>query len=124
MHWLHHVAHDFDATRHFVAGQVHPGNWFGNIVAGVVVFLVIDVCWRLFAKKLVTNAIRKIHAEEIARHHREVVKPEADARHKAAMQLARRHHHEIHEHLDVVAPRPKKVTVVKKATRPRRGLPK
>jgi zona occludens toxin (predicted ATPase) len=113
MHWLHHVAHDFDATRHFVAGQVHPGNWFGNIVAGVVVFLVIDVCWRLFAKKLVTNAIRKIHAEEIARHHREVVKPEAEARHAEALKAAKSKKVPV-----------KKVPAVKKATRPPRGLKK
>jgi hypothetical protein len=91
MRWLHHVAHDFDASRHFLAGQVHPGNWFGNIVAGVVVFIFVDVCWRLFAKELVTKFVRKIHAEEIARHHREVVKPEADARHAEAMAQAERH---------------------------------
>jgi hypothetical protein len=39
--FFHHVAHDFDATRHFIAVQVHPGNWFGNIVAGVVVFIIL-----------------------------------------------------------------------------------
>jgi flagellar biosynthesis/type III secretory pathway M-ring protein FliF/YscJ len=105
MRWLNHVAHYFDATRHFLAGQVHPGNWFGNIVAGVVVFIIIDVCWRLFAKKFVTQALRKIHAEEIARHHREVVKPEADARHREALRLARQHQTELHDHLDTVAPR-------------------
>jgi hypothetical protein len=76
---LHHVAHDFDATRHFLAAQVHPGNWFGNIVAGVVVFVIVDVCWQSFAKKWVKAALAKIHREELERHHREVVQPALDA---------------------------------------------
>lgn len=76
---LHHVAHDFDATRHFLCAQVHPGNWFGNIVAGVVVFVAVDVCWQWFAKKWVKKGLAAIHREELERHHREVVQPALDA---------------------------------------------
>jgi hypothetical protein len=64
---------------HFLFQQIQWGNWFGNVVAGVVVFVVVDVCWQLFAKKWVKEAIAKIHAEELARHHREVVQPALDA---------------------------------------------
>jgi hypothetical protein len=87
---LHHVAHDFDATRHFLAVQVHPGNWFGNIVAGVVVFVIVDICWQSFAKKWVKEAIATIHREELLRHHNEVVKPLMDKQHKAHLDAIRR----------------------------------
>ena len=75
---LHHV---FFNVWHFLYGQIQLTNWFGNCVAGVVVFIVVDVCWQLFLKKWVKRAIAEIHREELARHHREVVKPEADLRH-------------------------------------------
>ena len=64
---------------HFLYGQVQLPNWFGNVVAGVAVFLVVDVCWQLFLKKWVKEAIAKIHREELERHHREIVQPALDA---------------------------------------------
>jgi hypothetical protein len=96
---LHYVAHDFDTTRHFLAAQAQPIVWWGNIVAGVVVFVVVDVCWNLFAKKWVKKAIAEIHREELARHHRDVVKPEADARHAELFEQAAKHHK---AHLDAI----------------------
>jgi hypothetical protein len=89
--FLHHVAHDFDATRHFLAGQVHPGNWFGNIVAGVVVFIVVDVCWQAFLKKWVARGLARIHRAELERHHAEVVKPLLEAQHKEVLNQAKQH---------------------------------
>jgi len=73
--FLHHIAHDFDATRHFLFSQAHPIVWWGNIVAGVFVFVVINICWQWFLKKWVKAGLAKIHHEELERHHREVVKP-------------------------------------------------
>ena len=64
---------------HFLYQQAQLTNWFGNVVAGVVVFLVVDVCWQLFLKKWVKEAIAEIHKEELARHHKDVVQPALDA---------------------------------------------
>jgi len=79
---------------HFLYTQIQLTTWFGNVVAGVVVFVVVDICWQLFLKKWLKKALAQIHREELERHHREVVKPEADARHQEALQLARDHHAE------------------------------
>ena len=82
---LHHVAHDFDATRHFLISQSHPVVWWGNIVAGVVVFVVVDICWQLFLKKWVKRGLAKIHAEELKKHaerEAEARKVENDALHR------------------------------------------
>ena len=76
MHELHHV---YFNVWHFLYNQIQLTNWFGNVVAGVVVFVLVDVCWQLFAKKWVKRAIAEIHREELARHHREVVQPALDA---------------------------------------------
>lgn len=64
---------------HFLYQQTQLTNWFGNVVAGVVVFLVVDVCWQLFLKKWAKEAIAEIHKEELARHHKDVVQPALDA---------------------------------------------
>ena|ERR1039458_6967717 len=88
MHWLHHVVHDFDATRHFIAVQCHPGNWFGNIVAGVVVFVIINICWALFLKKWV----HKFAAEVLKRHHEKIVQPAMDAHQAATHALLKKQH--------------------------------
>ena len=81
MTFLHHVAHDFDATRHFLAGQVHPGNWFGNIVAGVVVWAVVDVIWQWKLKAIYEAWVHRMHLKALAEHHRTVVQPAMDAHH-------------------------------------------
>jgi len=64
---------------HFLYQQCQLDTWFGNVVAGVVVFFFVDVCWQLFLKKWVKEAIAKIHREELTRHHKEVVQPALDA---------------------------------------------
>ena len=64
---------------HFLFQQVQWTNWFGNVVAGVVVFVVVDVCWQLFLKKWVKEAVARVHREELERHHRETVQPALDA---------------------------------------------
>ena len=96
MHELHHV---YFNVWHFLYNQIQLTNWFGNVVAGVVVFVLVDVCWQLFAKKWVKKAIAEIHREELARHHRDVVKPEADARHAELFEQAAKHHK---AHLDAI----------------------
>lgn len=91
---LHHVAHDFDATRRFLFLQVHPVIWWGNIVAGVVVFIVINICWQWFLKKWVKAGLSKLHRKDLATHHEEVVKPLLEAQHKAVLEQAAKHHDE------------------------------
>ena len=78
MHELHNV---YFHTWHFLYNQVQLTNWFGNCVAGVVVFVLVDICWQLFAKKWVKRAIAEIHREELKRHHEEVVKPLMEKHH-------------------------------------------
>jgi hypothetical protein len=94
MNWLHHVAHDFDATRHFLFLQIHPVIWWGNIVAGLVVFVVINICWALFLKKWV----HKFAAEVLRRHHEKVVAPLLKAQHEEHMAHLR---HIIKHHPDI-----------------------
>ena len=86
--FLHHVAHDFDATRHFLFVQVHPGVWWGNIVAGLFVFVVVNICWQWFLKKWV----HKFLAVALKRHHDKVVQPVLDAHHEEQVRLAEVHH--------------------------------
>jgi hypothetical protein len=86
--------HEFEQVRHWLFLQIHPGNWFGNIVAGIVVYFFITLCWQWFLKKWVKKGLAKIHAEALAKHHRDVVKPEADAHHEEHVTLAKRHHAE------------------------------
>ena len=78
MNELHHV---YFNVWHFLYGQIQLQNWFGNVVAGVVVFVLVDICWQLFLKKWVKRAIAEIHREELARHHREVVEPLMEKHH-------------------------------------------
>jgi len=77
--WFHNT---FFHAWHFLYNQVQLTNWFGNVVAGVVVWFVVTLLWKFFLKKWIKKALAEIHREEIERHHREIVKPEADARHR------------------------------------------
>ena len=46
------MSHAYFDVWHFIYQQVQLDNWFGNVVAGVVVFIVMDVCWQTFLKKV------------------------------------------------------------------------
>jgi hypothetical protein len=114
MHWTHHVAHDFDASRHFIAAQVHPGVWFGNIVAGVFVFVVVDICWQLWLKKPVERWFEKRHENSLAKHHRDVVEPLMTAQHLQVLAQAEQHHR---EHMDRLPPKRVAKKAVKKVAK-------
>ena len=77
---------------HFLYQQVQLDSWFGNVVAGVVVFVVVDICWQLFLKKWVKEGLAKVHAEALKIHHEKVVRPELDARHNEIIDQQERHH--------------------------------
>ena len=73
---------------HWLFQQVQLGVWFGNIVAGVVVFCVVSLFWpkvrhaiERFAKRHLANLRAEIHAK-------------LDAQHKEKMEQAERHHQE------------------------------
>ena len=76
MNELHHL---YFNLWHFLYQQCQLDTWFGNVVAGVVVFIAMDVCWQLFLKKWVKEGLAKVHRAELERHHREVVQPALDA---------------------------------------------
>ena len=69
MNWFHGV---YFHSWHFIYAQSQLTVWFGNIVAGFVVFVVIDVCWQLFLKKWVTLALHEIHSKQNAELHRKL----------------------------------------------------
>jgi|ERR1035437_73236 hypothetical protein len=87
--WFHNT---FFHAWHFLYNQVQLTNWFGNVVAGVAVWFVVTLLWKWFVKRWITEAVRKIHAEELARHHREVVLPILTKNHNEALKLAKEHH--------------------------------
>lgn len=66
------MSHAYFDVWHFIYQQVQLDNWFGNVVAGVVVFIVMDVCWQTFLKKWVTKIIREIHSLENDALHRKL----------------------------------------------------
>ena len=57
---------------HFIYSQIQLTNWFGNVVAGVVVFIVVDVCWQWFLKRWVTDALHRVHVIQNAELHRKL----------------------------------------------------
>ena len=83
--------HAYFHAWHFLYTQIQLTNWFGNVVAGVVVFVVVDVCWQLFLKKWVKAEIAKIHAEEL-RKHQIKVEAHAERLHKEVLDQAENHH--------------------------------
>ena len=112
---------------HFLYTQIQLTTWFGNIVAGVVTFLVLTICWPRF-RHLVQRAVgvTKLH-EQAERHHKERTE-QAEQHHKDALRLARQHHAEHLEALrnleyggqpaePVKTPAAKKTAVVKKAVK-------
>ncbi len=66
------IARAYIHAWHFLFTQIQLTTWFGNVVAGVVVFVVVDVCWQLFLKKWVTDALHRIHAMQNAELHRKL----------------------------------------------------
>lgn len=94
---------------HFLRQQIEWGVWFGNVVAGVVVAVVVTVAWKWKVKGWVNDAIRR-HFER----HRAIQMQRDEARHKELTEQAERHHA---EHMAASAPktRAKKAAVAKKA---------
>ena len=66
MSWLHGT---YFHVWHFLYTQIQLTTWFGNVVAGVVVFVVMDVCWQWFLKRLVKNALQRFHSEQLSSLH-------------------------------------------------------
>ena len=88
---------------HFVYGQIQLTNWVGNIVAGVVTFIVLTLIWPKF-RHLVTRAIgvTSLH-EKLDAQHKERME-QAAKHHRDAVLLAKSHHKEHMEALRKTAP--------------------
>ena len=54
---------------HFLYSQVQLTVWFGNVVAGVVVFVVMDILWRWFGRRLFHAMMKRIHADSLEEIH-------------------------------------------------------
>ena len=65
---------------HWLYQQVQINVWFGNIVAGIVVFIVMDVAWRWKVKGWVNEFVHKHFA-----HHREIQSEMHDANTQAIL---------------------------------------
>ena len=87
-------AHDvFFHAWHFVYQQIQLDNWFGNIVAGVVGFLVGTIAWPPTRKRLVLfveGHVAGIHAKIDAVHAEEVA--QRTQQHETQMGLTAAHH--------------------------------
>jgi len=124
---MHLVVHYLDLFRHDLAWSWVWTNWIGNLVAGIVVFVTMTICWPRFRHFVERGlGITKLH-EQAERHHKERTE-QAEQHHKEALRLARVHHA---EHLEAVrnleyggqsadpvkAPVAKKTTAVKKVVK-------
>jgi len=113
LHWLHGT---FFHAWHFVYGQIQLTNWVGNIVAGVVTFIVLTIVWPKF-RKVVTRAIgvTSLH-DKLDAQHRERLE-QAAKHHQAAILLAKSHH-EAHMKALEDKPAPANPVVLKVSTTP------
>ena len=81
---------------HWLYRQIQLDNWFGNIVAGVVAFLIMDVAWRWKIKGWANEVLhRHFH------HHREIQAEKADERHADLTQLVE----DLHRKVDAMSER-------------------
>ncbi len=109
--WLENI---YFHAWHFVYQQVQLTNWFGNIVAGVVTFVVLTIVWPRF-RHIVERAIgvKALHAKLDAQHKERM--DQAESHHQEALAVAREHHA---AHMAALQPAPE-VPAPKPATRPR-----
>jgi hypothetical protein len=92
-HWLY---HSWFHGWHFLFQQIQLTNWAGNIVAGVIGFIVLSIFWPRL-RKVVFGAVHRVviaplHAKLDAQH--EALVKQAELHHRAALRLAREHHAE------------------------------
>ena len=88
IHWAHGT---FFHAWHFLYTQIQLTTWFGNIVAGVVTFVVLTLVWPRF-RHIVKRAIgvTSLH-DKLDRQHKEHLE-QASKHHQAAILLAKSHH--------------------------------
>ncbi len=109
-HWLHGF---FFHVWHFLYGQVQLENWFGNVVAGVVTFLVAGLFWpgvRNAFKGYVGRYFSAVHAKLDSQHAEHLAL--AEKHHREALALATKHHA---AHMAALAPAKKPSPTTAKA---------
>lgn len=85
MHALHNA---YFHAWHWLFQMVQLGNWFGNIVAGVISFAVLSLFWPR-VRHAIERATKR-HLSEL----RAEIHAKLDAQHKEKMEQAERHHQE------------------------------
>lgn len=90
MNWLH---NDYFTIWHFLYQQLQLDNWFGNIVAGIIAWLILTALWQWILKDKFQSFLSNTHKRALNLHYERIQKAE-EKRHKETMAQSAKYHQE------------------------------